>query len=920
MTWPTVYDRTRISLATDRISPADAERQSRTAEELLRRLATQPGIILADEVGMGKTFVALATAMAAMWADKGKRPVVIMVPTSVQRKWARDFGVFREKCLRNASDRNFRWAEAHNAVEFFRLLDDTPAKRARLIFLTHGSFHRTLTDPWIKLAIMRFAMHHAKLGERRRTLPRFAADILRIKGKYAEAALFEKLLGSGFDRWRDIISKFGDDPGDDPVPEAVAKALMRSRVDLGALRDALADIPLRDSKNIEERLKAVRRALNDSFQSVWQEALINAAFRSPLLILDEAHHAKNPATKLASLFVSDEADHDARMLSGALEGGFERMLFLTATPFQLGHHELLNVIDRFQGIDWKSLDGDTGKARFCTQCKALSDALDEAQRAAVELDWQWGKLRRSDVPGSTEQEIEAWWRRLLETEADQPERIQQVVRSYRRTLEALRTAEQHLRPWVVRHTRSRTLTDTGEPRRQRLPGRGIWTMSPNEASGLPIADSALLPFLLASRAQAVVAHVAREQGDHRVYRATFAEGLASCYETFLETRAESEDAMDERATDAEVPSDARLALYLSRLHESLPDEATFAEHPKVAATISRVADLWEAGEKVVVFCHYRVTGRALVKHISRAITQRLWTSACRRLSVSEAEARQLADSWSDGFELERPLGRTIRTTTIELLAELTAIGSDQADRIADIARRFVRTPMFLARFVDLTREDRPEALAYALRHGGTESLRGRLDAFARFLADLTSEERDKYLDALARIHPGPQYEQPDEGEIHGGAQLQPNVRLASGAVRPEARERLLLGFNTPFFPEVLIASSVMAEGVDLHLNCRHMIHHDLDWNPSVLEQRTGRVDRINSKAEKVGHSIEVCLPYVGGTQDEKMYRVVMDRERWFQIVMGEEYKTDEYATEQIAERVPLPGSIARELALRLETQ
>lgn len=173
-------------------------------------------------------------------------------------------------------------------------------------------------------------------------------------------------------------------------------------------------------------------------------------------------------------------------------------------------------------------------------------------------------------------------------------------------------------------------------------------------------------------------------------------------------------------------------------------------------------------------------------------------------------------------------------------------------------------------------------------------------------------------EALGRIHPGPQYEPPDDSERHGSVELLPNVRLASGAVRPEVRERLLLGFNTPFFPEILVASSVMAEGVDLHLNCRHIIHHDLDWNPSVLEQRTGRVDRINCKAERTLRSIEVALPYVGGTQDEKMYRVVMDRERWFQIVMGENFKTDEYATEVLAERVPLPTSVAKELSLRLD--
>ncbi len=36
--------------------------------------------------------------------------------------------------------------------------------------------------------------------------------------------------------------------------------------------------------------------------------------------------------------------------------------------------------------------------------------------------------------------------------------------------------------------------------------------------------------------------------------------------------------------------------------------------------------------------------------------------------------------------------------------------------------------------------------------------------------------------------------------------------------------------------------------------------------------------------------IHVYLPYIAATQDEKMYRVVMDRERWFSVVMGEEYK------------------------------
>jgi hypothetical protein len=56
---------------------------------------------------------------------------------------------------------------------------------------------------------------------------------------------------------------------------------------------------------------------------------------------------------------------------------------------------------------------------------------------------------------------------------------------------------------------------------------------------------------------------------------------------------------------------------------------------------------------------------------------------------------------------------------------------------------------------------------------------------------------------------------------------------------------------------------------------------------------------------------------VAETQDEKMYRVVMDRERWFNVVMGEDYKVDTRTTEKLASRIPLPASAAAELTFKL---
>jgi hypothetical protein len=219
------------------------------------------------------------------------------------------------------------------------------------------------------------------------------------------------------------------------------------------------------------------------------------------------------------------------------------------------------------------------------------------------------------------------------------------------------------------------------------------------------------------------------------------------------------------------------------------------------------------------------------------------------------------------------------------------------------------------------------AQALQARQGG-ESLRERIESFCRFLTErCIPEERAEFLDALLKVQTGTHFGKevrsvfdPAEGDAADeSAILLPNVRLANGEVRQDTRRTLLLTFNTPLFPEILIASSVLAEGVDLHLHCRYVIHHDLCWNPSTLEQRSGRVDRIGCLAERVRQSINLYLPYVAATQDEKMFRVVQDRERWFQIVMGERYETDEASTDHRAARLPLPEAVRTDLALKLHS-
>ncbi len=113
------------------------------------------------------------------------------------------------------------------------------------------------------------------------------------------------------------------------------------------------------------------------------------------------------------------------------------------------------------------------------------------------------------------------------------------------------------------------------------------------------------------------------------------------------------------------------------------------------------------------------------------------------------------------------------------------------------------------------------------------------------------------------------------------------------------RDRVFSGFNTPLLPEVLVCTSVGQEGIDLHRHCRHVVHYDLAWNPAVLEQRTGRADRIGSKTFRERDAaatgkvfLEIGVPFLAGTYDERMYEELRLRAQTFEVLTGGEFAAD----------------------------
>src|SRR5207244_13294090 len=74
------------------------------------------------------------------------------------------------------------------------------------------------------------------------------------------------------------------------------------------------------------------------------------------------------------------------------------------------------------------------------------------------------------------------------------------------------------------------------------------------------------------------------------------------------------------------------------------------------------------------------------------------------------------------------------------------------------------------------------------------------------------------------------------------------ARLMFGRTAPESRRMIQLAFNRPkSFPRVLVAQSLVGrEGLNLHKSCRIVVLLHPEWNPGVVEQQIGRVDRVDS--------------------------------------------------------------------------
>jgi ATP-dependent helicase HepA len=76
-----------------------------------------------------------------------------------------------------------------------------------------------------------------------------------------------------------------------------------------------------------------------------------------------------------------------------------------------------------------------------------------------------------------------------------------------------------------------------------------------------------------------------------------------------------------------------------------------------------------------------------------------------------------------------------------------------------------------------------------------------------------------------------------------------------GELSPLDRDRQVARFRDPEGPRLLLSSELGGEGRNFQF-CHHLVHYDLPYSPSAVEQRIGRIDRVGQRSDMQIHVLE----------------------------------------------------------------
>jgi hypothetical protein len=289
---------------------------------------------------------------------------------------------------------------------------------------------------------------------------------------------------------------------------------------------------------------------------------------------------------------------------------------------------------------------------------------------------------------------------------------------------------------------------------------------------------------------------------------------------------------------------------------------------ELVAALENKAKLWEAswtGWKEIAD-----------KQSEFGSTLKKWDETARKIGVTEISTKELGELAmlaleSPGIVFFRALKRHWKNAGDKTGDKKTETMPKIVETIWNGLRNYLNQPWFAAALTERKNKNYPTALRKAVVDGGFESV---LDEHFWNLSRDYSEDLQGALsemegafqlrDVNAKFHEG----MGDDGAFtlrcHFAVPL--SDAKASSQDEPENErplrpDEVRKAFNSPFWPRVLVTTSIGQEGLDLHPWCDSMVHWDLAPGPVALEQREGRITRFaglsvrRAIAKKLGYQL-----------------------------------------------------------------
>ncbi|WP_210251165.1 helicase [Bosea sp. F3-2] len=778
--------------------------QRASLAELARRIrAGQRAVLLADEVGMGKTRIAIALIEAVRQA--GGRSAII-VPAGLGAQWQAELRLFNPD---NATLLPLRSYDGF--IGGFLDVDDAEGsnrrKRSHKKWLMDRRQQRELpehgwaAEPILMISHTFAAMRFPNRGEgpaggwRRELLPNVARLVAGRRRNFIRENFRPGEVGQVYASRR--------------AAHAIAEAIKAHGLDY-------------DLDGDPKWLSA------DDYKRKILPLIGYGLGRFDLVVVDEAHKARGADSSLS------------RILGPVTwEGNDPFRLGLTATPVELDAAQWIDTLGRISGRD------------------------DERDVAALGGLWEWIRGYVDDVRRAQTEELD-----------------EQLTTGFESSAARFRDA---LRPFVLR----RDKRDDPEYRafRDRHGDYRVVTDVPV----LPETEGFTRDWL--RRFCAAEALSLLPQDDPRIKRARLS--VAQGYGFGL--------ASDDEAEAPLPPDDAesRHSVWLDAFERQPAD---LYSHPAILAAVRLIEDYTGKGEKVLVFGRFIKPLGALTRLLdAREMLRRLekghhWpASSVRKENIPAVQAATRDPGlWTKDGEIagiNALLAERYRAWTSQRRTDLTRLRHDLAN---------MQTNPSAVRLLSL------------LQHDAGDDLQGDIGTLLEALADLrdsphdqswTAEEAVKRFNALQALLMG-------DDEADGDEALQARLethlrdysgregnfaRMMWGATAPQTRRLLQASFNrAATWPMVLLAQSrVGREGLNLHEACRTVVLLHAEWNPGIVEQQIGRVDRKNSRwlrdlrdwQNRGGGGdpprIRIHPVVVSGTYDDHNWQVL--KARWLEL-------------------------------------